>query len=331
MGNYALESPAASRVVVALAITLPTLLGYAIAFGLISIVNAFLHAFFHFAESVAGAVVGWFPGANKWVKGKIEAAEHKATDRLGDAAHNLEGRVADAFHASANQVHSIGHEIYGLSIALWQMSHFLHSWGHPSLMRERNATLDRQQKANLERAKTNARNQAKLKKALWGTAAGLAGLNVGATFKRLASQHAHTQKQIHAIHGGYALPGAVPIPRDYPSTRERAKTAERTNESLWDRVNDIGRKLTLPLSAALVVTAIAKLGFDWIRCSKLRRFGPRICNIDGSLLETLLLGTTAIFGAISLVTMAEALLELEDELVPLVLAGFREFDGVDLS
>lgn len=331
MSNIALESPAVSRVVLALAITLPTLLGYAIALGLISSINAVLHAFFRFTEDAVGNTIGWIPGVNKWVHSKIEAAEHKATDRLGDACHALEGRVADAFHASADQVLSIGHEIYGLSIAVWQITHFLHSWGHPSVAR--NAQLNYVKDATTTRKQTrnNTRDLARLRKSLWGAAAGLAGLNIGALLRRLDWFHHHTQKQIHALQGGYALPGTQALPHDYAPTRERAKTAEREHESTWDRLNDLAHKVTLPLSAALVVTAIAKLGFDWIRCSKLRRFGPRICNIDGSLLDTLLLGTAAIFGTISLVTMAEAMVELEDELVPLVLAGFSEFRGVDLS
>src|SRR5439155_19408596 len=103
-----------------------TAFGWAIAFGICAVSLYVLRGLFAFSEGTAGALIGWIAGVNKWVNSKLEHAEQKLTHWVGQAAASSEQRMADAFHASANELQSIGHEIYGQAIAYWQLAHWVY-------------------------------------------------------------------------------------------------------------------------------------------------------------------------------------------------------------
>jgi hypothetical protein len=72
---------------------------------------------------------------------------------------------------------------------------------------------------------------------------------------------------------------------------------------------------------------LAGLGLGWARCSNVARAGRHLCGLDRALLEAFLLGSTVIVSSVSLVELAELLLEVEDELAGAILGGFRETRG----
>jgi hypothetical protein len=282
--------------------------GWAVAFGICSVSVYVLRGFFSFSESTAGGLVGWIPGVGKWVNSKLEKAEQKLTHWVGQAAAASEARMGDAFHASANELQSIGHEIYGQAIAYWQLAHWVYKLSASVVSGEAWQEIFHNtitaQKAGTRR---NTRDLNKLGKALWKIAAALAALNLGALLKRLLANEAHIQKQIGAVAGGYTLPGTIALPRDYPSTRDIARQGERAAESTWKYLRSHPWNAATTAFAGAVAIAIGRLGGGWIRCSNWNKIGRGVCRMNPSQIESLLAGTLAIVGTISIVEFAKEL------------------------
>lgn len=110
---------------------------------------------------------------------------------------------------------------------------------------------------------------------------------------------------------------AVPWPR--------IKRAERDIEALWKKVRSLSLRTGLVVGAAIVGTALARMGLGWIRCSRVKRAGRQLCGMNDSLLDALLAEALMITAAISIVTLAEECLDAEGLLLEGVLAGFSEF------
>lgn len=111
----------------------------------------------------------------------------------------------------------------------------------------------------------------------------------------------------------HALPGAIAIPK-FPSL-----------SGILKRIRRLERRTVIAGGIALVIAALGRLGLGWIRCNNVRKAGKSLCGIDLGLLDELLLGTTAIFGAISVVEFAEGLRAVEGEAVDLMGKLVREW------
>lgn len=109
------------------------------------------------------------------------------------------------------------------------------------------------------------------------------------------------------------LPRALPIPH------------VPTFPNIWKRIRALEHKLAVPLGIAAVVAALGRLGLGWIRCNKVRRLGKAACGLDENLLESLLLGATAIFSVVSVVEFAKEMRAIEDEAVNIMGRLVREW------
>lgn len=111
-------------------------------------------------------------------------------------------------------------------------------------------------------------------------------------------------------------------------TRDRVGRLERDIKSFPGRLSRL-EKATVGLgAAALVAWAVARVGLGWIRCRNVTKAGRGVCRMDTGILDTLLADATMIFGAISIVEFAEALLEIEEPLVDAMTAGFTELRDI---
>jgi hypothetical protein len=86
------------------------------------------------------------------------------------------------------------------------------------------------------------------------------------------------------------LPGAL---RDFGKWRTRVN----------GRLRNLERGLAGVSAVALVGTALARLGLNWIRCRRVGKVGKAVCGMDSQLLGSLLADATLIIGTISLVEL----------------------------
>ena len=125
-------------------------------------------------------------------------------------------------------------------------------------------------------------------------------------------------KIVHAVAhpGTIALPG---ITKDLRWLRNR-------EASLSKRLHKVEGLFAAGVLAA-VLAQVFGVATKCLRSGNTGRAVRRICGMDASLFESLLLDTVAILGVISVVEFAEAMLEVEDVAVGVLRAGIREFPG----
>lgn len=104
------------------------------------------------------------------------------------------------------------------------------------------------------------------------------------------------------------------------------------------RVRDLERDFTHPSTRWLRRTALAMWAatlaglmvrtlarrFPWLFCRQVKKVGGRLCGLDPSLLDSLLLDALVLTSGISVVTFAKELQALEHEALVLVAAGIDE-------
>ncbi len=96
----------------------------------------------------------------------------------------------------------------------------------------------------------------------------------------------------------------------------------------WDRLKSVGKTLTPAGVAGLVGSAVfARFGLGWLRCSNVNKVGNKLCGLNTNLLEDLLGGLVAIFGTLSLVSLAEQY----QKLLPDVAGEVRHFWRADVD
>lgn len=308
-----------------------TAFGWAIAFGICSISVYFLRGLFSFTESTAGGLIGWIPGVGKWVNSKLEHAEQKLTHWVGQAAAGSEARMGDAFHATATQAESLGHEIMGQAIGFWHLAQWTANiaWvaGRGHALGEFSAA---RLKADENHLKALERASVVQGKAISHSDTGPVGGAITHKTKPVRASVGHI--------GALDLPGIrarnrvrdETVPQSIEGLRSRVAEAERGIDSLWDKVKGLDKVTVGALAGAMVATALGKLGAGWIRCSKVSRLGRRVCGVDEGLLENLLAGTLAVVGTISIVDFArelQAIVNVETKAIRFVIREAKAADS----
>jgi len=97
-----------------------------------------------------------------------------------------------------------------------------------------------------------------------------------------------------AIPGGHAIPGLIRDVRGF--RRELADLLKLRRRLAW--------LFAFTSAAGLVAVGIRALKLGWLRCSNVGKAGKAICRTDARWLENALLGLVAIFGTMSLETLA---------------------------
>lgn len=82
---------------------------------------------------------------------------------------------------------------------------------------------------------------------------------------------------------------------------------EREGATLGHRIDKLARRVTPTALVAATVLALSKVGAQWTRCSRSKKWGKTVCGMDDSLLESLIADTLLVVGTISLVEFAEGL------------------------
>jgi hypothetical protein len=94
--------------------------------------------------------------------------------------------------------------------------------------------------------------------------------------------------------------------------------------NLGKRLKKAEKALAVGASAALVLTALKRMGLGWLRCSNVTKTGKRLCGLDSGLLDALLIGTTLFVGGISLREFAKELEAVTEEAAGLIHGFIRD-------
>lgn len=104
------------------------------------------------------------------------------------------------------------------------------------------------------------------------------------------------------------------IPGIYAPAIPRVPAIERTLHGIDEKLRDALKKVSPLALAGAVVIALGRLGLGQLRCRNVTKYAKDFCGIAPKVLEDLLLGLTAIFGTLSLVSLAEQMRGLVSEL-----------------
>lgn len=93
---------------------------------------------------------------------------------------------------------------------------------------------------------------------------------------------------------------------ELPALRRRVREAENEATEAFKTAERLAQRVGAGAIVGTVAAAIfARLGLGWLKCSNVERAGKQLCGLDRGLLESLLVGTVAVFGTVSLVDFAK--------------------------
>lgn len=110
----------------------------------------------------------------------------------------------------------------------------------------------------------------------------------------------------HAVATAIAVPGAA------------VGRLDREVGQLRDWIRAHGKAVAAVSVGAVAAAVLGRLGLGWTRCSKVTRFGKRVCGMDESMLEDLLAGTLLIGGTLSLAEVARDMQSITPEVMDAV-------------
>ena len=102
---------------------------------------------------------------------------------------------------------------------------------------------------------------------------------------------------------------------DIPRLWKRTRALEREIGRLGHRIRGARTVIGASVFVGLLVAALAKMGLGWIRCSRVKSTGKRLCGMDAGLLDSLLTDTLLIAGTLSLVEFAREMVGVTDTAV----------------
>lgn len=299
---------------------LGALVALLVALGLVFIAYLLVKALF----GVANKVVGWVPWVGKKVQAPLHTIEKRLVNGLSAAVTGLEEGVAATWHVLAHTIAWMGHEIAAGAAATWRVWWYVSVKYPLHVIHAATKHLTHDVTIVQKITRTVYVKAQGVARALEHPLGGQLGAAVKAGTRTLTGQVRALERWVENT--GHAIYHAVAVTLPGQLGHLRGEVGILTRE--WGNLRSWVRKHERLLGSAAMTAAVAyalrRLGATWIRCGNWRRLGKQVCGMDASLLDSLLLDTLAIVGTISIVELAEDLLNVEDEIVAGVKAGFRE-------
>jgi hypothetical protein len=237
------------------------------------------------------------------------AIRRVAASAFSAVTHSLSVAASHRMRPLARWIHALGSLVLGSS---WAVAHFAGDMAY-SIERLATVVLPReigQATRPISRRATRALAAA--------AAAALAARNLRHYLNRL---YGHTiRPALH--HLTHAVD--VAIPRALGGIRSRLRDVE--HEIAHPSTRWLRRTATAMWGAALLGLMIRTLArrFPWLFCRQVKKVGGRICGLDASLLDSLLLDALAIASVISVKEFAHELQAIEHEALVILAAGIDE-------
>lgn len=317
-------------------VALPAILvlaGLVFAYGIIMFGQAFTDALFGILNGVlkysgAGLV---FKGGN-WLLKKVGAgvddpvnrAHQWISEKLGAAADGVGGAVAATWNRLATIVDRTGWAIWHTALAVERLYSFVTDYPRLAKLLIKTSPFVlafRWLRDHLDTVTnvTNVINKSIVHpvQSTVGTAIHVVTRPTTVGLDRL---RAWTTAQIKILRQSIAHAGAQALPLPGTAVADLRDALNR----LRKRVARIDTKGLAYIGSGVFVATLARFGLNWIRCQNVKRFGRGICRADTDFLDTVLQDGLAIVGTLSIVGMANALLEVEDEVVAAIMRNVRE-------
>lgn len=263
---------------------LATLTGLLVALGLLVVATALTVALFTFAEKS----VGWIPFVGGWSAKKVRDIGQAVNNYMTNAASGLGVAVGATWHAIAQSLRFSLDLFLGLAEWAYRLEWYI-------LKKHPVAIIDAYVAKLLRRVWAQNKQIIRVYERVHDAAEPLthpeagpiaAGVRIGLRPIRaqVAALQRWTISRVQALQ--HAI--AVDLPREIKGAREIAKEAERVAERLWAQVKRLDKVTTGVFAAALVASALARLGGSWIICRNWRKIGRSVCRFDPLALDMLL-------------------------------------------
>lgn len=219
----------------------------------------------------------------------LTTIDHTIRRQIGLGIAALQTAWNECVSYTAQAVHWIGKEIASISHDTAQAVGHLHVQQITNVYRKVNPALAR--KAGV-------------------LAATVAALERHVT--HLVAREAHVAiEKVKVVEHATTLPAPIAIPKTLP----KIGTIEREVEAALAKVRDFAKRFGPAALLGSVVYAIGRIGFGWVRCSKVGKAGRQICGMNDDLLESLLADTLLVVGTLSLVEFAREMVGVTDTAV----------------
>jgi hypothetical protein len=286
------------------------------------------------ARSVAGGFASWMPG---WLKkaaffalplaDQVIRLTKYLTHELGTHFAAIESQGVKWFHDLAHYVDVVGYWSLYWPVGLFHEVVHLTTVTIPRMIHAKTAPIERQAAAAEAQAKAAAGAAHSFPK----VAKGNSHVTELTRVERVAMPYAKDWYWLHkhwkgvraAVTGAVAVAGALTHPGSIPWENPFSEWIKHNKK----RLSRVELLLGVTGAAALVARALGVTSANCVRKGNLGKVARRICGLDSSLVDLLLLEATVIVGAISVVEFAEGMLAIEDEAVKILGAGIREFPG----
>ncbi len=203
--------------------------------------------------------------------------DHQVRNLTGGAALRSQHAATYMFNQAAAQFRYIGREIQKLSGTLFNVTHtVIHT------------TLPRVERRVIARTRTIVRG---------------AEHRVTVNVSRVRHELRADVKALHRAVVRAQAAGAHALDWSEAQVGRLGRRVRATERDL----SKLNRTLAGAAFAAIVWTALRRLGLKWLRCGNSKRAAKAVCGMDASLFEDLLGGATALFGIISIEEFAREL------------------------
>lgn len=257
---------------------------------------------------------GWGKRAGNAVKGWAV----RASGFFANLASKADYKVAGLWHGTADLFERIGAGVLDLADALHRSNEWiLHKIGVNTIP-PKIGQLQRRQRTQDAKTQTIQQQIDGVRTEVAHPEAGRIGAAIVAKTRPLDATVTH----IEAVE----LPGLRArtkaredeLSRDVAGVRADVREAERVADNAWQRVKGVAKVVSWPLSAALVATAVGRLGGGWIFCRNWKKLGRSVCRLPTGLIDDLLGLVLAADVLIDPVEIAKLADEAEDVLLPVI-------------
>lgn len=279
------------RTIPGVAIALSTLVAYLFARGIIAVADLFCRALFGTVTNK----VAWIPWLGKKFDHGLDSVKTRVINYLGYAAGKLDHGIATSWHGLAQVFEELGNEIAWQAAALAALAFYVtKTIGAAAIGPRIKITMREQTHARQTLKKVQAQTSA-VTRAVAHPRSGPIGAAIHVATRSVAADVAGLRNWTLPRVKTLEREVGVAIPHTIEGLRARTRAVERRVEVATSRLRGLTRATAGIGAAALVATALGRLGAGWIRCSNWNKLGRGICRAPAHLIDDLLALATDFF------------------------------------